>query len=919
MKLYKKKRALGSVTSISCAVMSAYLCAVQPVLAQSNEGTEEKTDKDFERVTITGSNIRRRGADFSTPSPVQIVGEQEIADTGAIQVQDIFKGITANSGSQLLQDATTLQGTSQFSLRGLGVGSTLTLINGRRAGLAPVVDGSGQLFTDANQYPVNMIKRVEVLTDGASSTYGSEAVAGVVNIFTRNDFDGFEVTGEFRDTTNRSYQLGTGFGVQGDKGGITVFANYYTQTSATRSDFPNFAEGNLLSDGLSGAFDSGTGSPGRFNLAIPDSTVAGGFARAGGASEPDPDCTAAGGLLDSAGGNCRYHFLDQRRIFPEEYRIQVFGAANYDISDKLNVFAEFGFSRNDIRDGNGGMLTRQTTNAGGFLVPGDHPFNFFVADGSTASGLSYLGPEAFAADPSLQAVDLIYRGRPLGSDADGPNQADISTIFTNTRFVGGFDYFINDDWSLYASYTWSNSDYSRSAPREWDIPAYGAQIAAGNWNPFGTRIVSQDLVSPKDGTSLAGNSEEIFNTFSLYRNDVALVRQAVSEVSLSGVTGLELDGGDVALAVGAQYREVTLRDVPDGRYQNGQNRLNETIPAVFGEQEVYAVFGELDLPFYDWLQVQVALRYEDYGDQGGDTLDPKISAKIEISDEFAFRGSYGTSFQAPSIRQVAGIVGVGTVTDPADPSAGAFIITVITQGSKDLVPQSAENLNLGLLYKSDWGLSASVDYFFYDYQDLILPGADPQVIFDQVFAGNLPADRAQRSPDGQVATAIANFVNGGSSQVTGFDLVAGYTMDAGEGTLQFDYKTTLITKFESSEFGDIKGNRNFANGFGSTPDLRMNFGSTYRFGDHGVNITARFVGSYQDDQTNNGIDSQTTIDVRYDLNLAEFLGVNDTQLSIGAVNLFDELAPRINARPFFDTEVHDPRGRQIYASFKQSF
>ena len=144
-------------------------------------------------------------------------------------------------------------------------------------------------------------------------------------------------------------------------------------------------------------------------------------------------------------------------------------------------------------------------------------------------------------------------------------------------------------------------------------------------------------------------------------------------------------------------------------------------------------------------------------------------------------------------------------------------------------------------------------------------------------------------------------------------------MDAGEGTLQFDFKTTLITKFESSEFGDIKGNRNFANGFGSTPDLRMNFGSTYRFGDHGVNITARFVGSYQDDQTNNGIDSQTTIDVRYDLNLAEFLGGNDTQLSIGAVNLFDELAPRINARPFFDTEAHDPRGRQIYASFKQSF
>ena len=216
-------------------------------------------------------------------------------------------------------------------------------------------------------------------------------------------------------------------------------------------------------------------------------------------------------------------------------------------------------------------------------------------------------------------------------------------------------------------------------------------------------------------------------------------------------------------------------------------------------------------------------------------------------------------------------------------------------------------------------VSLRVSIFFYDYQDLILPGADPQVIFDEVFAGNLPADRALRSPDGQVATAIANFVNGGSAQVTGFDVVADYVTDVGPGELEFNFKTTLITKYDSSEFGDIRGNRNFSNGFGSTPDKRFNLGTTYSLDNHVFNVTARYIGSYQDDQTNSEIDSQITIDVRYDIRIQGLIGDNDTQISIGAMNVFDELAPRIDARPFFDTEVHDPRGRQLYLSFKQSF
>ena len=905
--------AFATASSIAIGVVSG-----APALAQSEESDRPVVQ---DNIVVTGSNIRSRRKDFQTPSPIQTVGDKEILDTGAFQVQDIFKGITANSGSILAQDVTLLQGTSQFSLRGLGVGSTLTLINGRRAGLAPVADSAGNLFTDTNQYPVNMIERVEILTDGASSTYGSEAVAGVVNIFTRDNFEGFELTAEARDTTNQSAQVGAAFGVQGDRGGLVLFANYYTQSEAFRSDFPNILQGSTFEDGAAGAWDSATGSPGRFNLAIPDAAVDGGWRRASTLSIADPDCTAAGGIFQTLGSgdtNCRYYFIDQRRIIPEENRLQLFSTANYDVTDRLNVFMEAGFSRNEIRDQNGGMLTRRFLNDGGFLVPADHPFNFFVDDG--AGGISYAGPDAFAADPSLAAVPLIYRGRVIGRDGDGPNGAPIDTIFTNTRLVGGFDYELGENWLLYGSYVWSNSDFSRTARREWDIPVFADQIVAGNWNPFGTRLTNPTLVSPKDGVSIAGNSEVIQDTFDLFRNDKKLVNQSVAELSLSGETPISLPGGPVAVAIGGQYREVSLDDVPDGRYQNGDNRLNETIPAVFGTQDAIAFFGEVNLPILDRLEMQAALRYEDYGDQGGDTLDPKISAKWDITDSLALRGSWGTSFQAPSIRQVAGIVSNASINDPLDPTGGTFIITVITQGSSDLVPQSAENLNVGLIYQSDFGIDFSVDFFTYDYQDLILPGADPQFIFDQVAAGNLPADRALRSADGQVATAIANFENGGSADVSGFDIVGSYTMDLGAGELVFDLKSTILTKFDSSEFGDIKGNRNFSNGFGSTPDFRLNGGITYATGAHRINLTGRHIGAYDDDQSGDVIGSNTTFDVRYDVVLSELFGFGGqgTTFSVGSVNVFNERQPRLTLRPNIDFEVHDPRKRQIYISFKQN-
>lgn len=895
--------------TVHWVVALSLLSTMSPLYAAAEEGV-------IEEVVVTGTNVRLK-RDYDAISPIQTVGEKELQNTGTVKLQDLFKGLTINSGSQTSNRQNALQGVSQFSLRGLGIGSTLTLVNGRRGGLSPVTDDTGQLFTDSNQFPVNMIERIEVLTDGASATYGSEAVAGVVNIITRKNFDGFELTSEYRDSEHESKQLGLAFGQTFDQGSFSLFVNHYEQDGNFRGDFDFIKDRDSANeDGIGNVFSSGTGSPGRVQIAAPDGQ--GGFERTGN-TLADPDCVAAGGHLRGGTTNCRYPFIDQRRLIAEEERMQVFSQFDVDLSDQLNVFAEVGYSRNEIRDAIGGAVLRRTTNDGGFLVVADNPYNFFVDNAGT---LEYVAPGAW--DPAVNtATPVIVRSRPLGRNYDGDNAADIETIFTNIRFVGGFDYQFNDNWALNGTYTSSTNDYTRAQPRDYDVDLYQGAIDSGRWNPFGTALADPGRISPKDNASVFGNSAQDLALFALTINDRGEVSQDVSEVILSGDTGIELSGGTIAIALGAQYRDMELKNVPDSRRQNGTNARAEVEGIVSGDQDATAFFGEAILPITDRLEAQIAVRYEDYDDKGGDTTDPKVALRWDVSDAFSLRTSWGTSFQAPSIRQVAGSVGNAGVTDPANPDAGSFNVTVFTEGSSDLQPQSAENFNIGAVWQSSFGLDLSVDYWMYDYEDLILPGGSAQSIVDDVFAGTLPDTRVLRDQFGQLSAAFTGFLNRGDAQAEGFDLTAVYQPEEFSwGAIEYDASATIITEFESSEFGDIKGNRNNGNGFGSTPDFKANVGATLIAGRHLANISVRHIGEYADDQSGMDVDSETTVDLRYDYTFSDlfdnFEGEEIT-LTAGITNVFDEEPPPLESRPLFDTEVHDPRGRQIYVALKAIF
>lgn len=942
-------------TALAVACASIGLTTISFNSAAQARTDEQAKSSSVETILITGSNIRRN-RDIATPSPIETVGLEAIESAGIGQVQDLIKLVPALAGANLA-GGREAQGTSQFSLRGLGVAGTLTLINGRRAGLSPISTSQGFFFTDINQYPTNMIQSVEVLKDGASATYGSDAVGGVVNIITRRNFDGVEVGGEYRENEiNPALSLNFAVGQQFDKGSFSAFVTYYEQDGAARGEYDWLVRRSRGDSFIpsENQYDSSTGA-GRYSLATPNPDDPTRYQRSSD-EVADPFCQqpdAVSGITQTFidGNNCRYIFLNQRALLASENRLQAFTQFDFDLSDDTKVFGELGYSSNAINDIIGGAPLDIRTDDGGFFVPSDHPFNYFVDNGD---GGIVWDQAAVAADPSA-AVDVIFRGRPLTNN-DGDLGEEIEKNFENTRLVMGFDTFLNDDWSLYGSYMYANTLMTDVLPRNYNGLRFREAIGSGRWNPFSIGWADPTAVSVKDGVTLAGNdvygpyTESDLGLFASYRTFVRESNQQAAELTLSGLL-FELNDLEVVGAFGAQYRKMEYSEIADSAQVFQQGGFEDFVFSINGaSQDTIAIYGEVIVPVSEALEVQVALRYEDYGEgKGGDTTDPKIGVRYEATDMLQLRASYGTSFQAPSVRNIAGAGGGGSFADPitqsvfdggsgssCDPNINdTFNVTTTTLGGQ-LKPQTATNFNLGIVLTDDDTFTVSADYWNYDYKDLIGPGQSAaSILADECSAGRYtPDERVTRDANGQVTAIVNSFTNLGGVQADGFDLTANYSF--GEvlgGGLVFNTSVTYINTYDidSGDGGptfDGSNNRNSSFGqLGSVPDTRMNLGFDWNSEAHNASVYVRHIGGYDDRTPNNDFDSieaYTVFDVNYSYDAVGLIGEGTTNLSFGINNLTDEEPPAIdrnsaNGRRAFDSLVHDPRGRIVYARFKHSF
>ena len=849
---------------VSGSVGALVLITSNAALAQ--DATSGSDDRVLEEVMVTGTHIRRP-SQFNSPSPLSVVTRENMVAQGASTLVDVTKNLPENTGAEfqvdnLFQPLTS--GTSNINLRNLGLNSTLVLVNGQRQTLSAVAATDGSSFVDTNSLlPFIAIERIEVLKDGAAATYGSDAVAGVVNFISRQNFEGFEIQGNYQEVGDGDHsdtEIGVIWGGGNDSTHVMLAASYFERDPLFSSD-REFTEGTAFSS---------LGHPGTFR-------TSNGF-------ELDPGCGTVGGFPRS-NGFCGFDFSPYFDLSPDEERWQVFGQLTHDFSETTTAKVELGYTQTDV--------THIASPSFPFLtffptVPTDNPGNIF-------------------------GEDVLYFGRIIGAEG-GPSVAENN--YDTLRFSASLEGRFKSDWywSLSSSYSEQEVYYDRPDT----LQSRAVAALAGRGGP---------------------NNDQYWNPLAGADNDPAVVADMFGSTDMDGETSLwtvdavvsgdlgELSSGPVLAAFGVHYREEDMQH-DWGDAFNAQEFLS-----LFGgpdysdDRDVYALFAEFSVPLASTLEAQLSARYEDYGKY--DSLDPKVALLWHPVEQFSFRASVGTAFRAPSLFQTSAVqASQANIFDPLSDST--VFRSIQTNGEPDLDPEEADVFNLGATWTPTDNLEISLDYWSFDYDDLIVKQVADVIVAREVAdtqAGltGTPAQLAvTRDPSSNLITLVqSEFINASSAETDGLDLAWTYRLDAGNaGVFGFGGNWTYINNYDLQETNDgptidAVGSRNKLTFARSMQEWKGNANFSYASGNHSAVAYVRYTDSYEDDATGNDIDDHTTIDLRYSYTFEE-LGPGSATLAVGAINVTDEDPPEVTDLLGYDTKVHDPRGRMWYVNLKYS-
>ena len=610
----------------------------------------------------------------------------------------------------------------------------------------------------------------------------------------------------------------------------------------------------------------------------------------------DPSCASVAAdnedvdlQVDERGPTCRFDFGDFFALVAEEERRQAYTAGTVTLNETTELYSEISYTDNDV--------TTTFSPSQPILFPQ------FVPDKNP-------GAEALGIPEGGSALAFI---RPEGA---GSQASEVAYDYKIYRVAVSLHGELNDEWSWETGVTYSENTFdfldASDIKRDRFIAALNGTGGANNdqhYNPlFG-----------------ADNDPAVREDF---RGIYSWKAQA-SLLTLDGhVSGsvFNLPAGRVGVAAGLQYREDTLK------YDYSEDAENDNLfffvgnDSFDGDMDVYAVFVEADIPVTDQLSVQLALRYEDFDDE--DTTDPKLGFLWTPSNEWSIRGTHGTSFRAPSIFQTAGQFRVPALI--FDPLADSFAtVAQLTSGDpKDPVgSQSSDTYNLGVTWDSaGLGITASVDYWRFEYTDFITPENAAAIVNANAATGAFQ-DQLERDPvTGDLLSVSTFFRNAGALDTDGIDVSASkywQTNNAASFTAKLDASRILSYDLEDPVIGPVDGlgERNFTNFGVPAPELRASLGLLWASASdrHAANVFVRYTSDYKDDN-NAGlkIDSFTSVDTQYQYRVQ---GLGDTEdglsITFGVKNLFDAMPPDVVSRTGYDALTHNPLGRQVYVTLKQ--
>jgi len=868
------------------------LCSVALLFSAFAVVAQESTDS-VEEVIVTGSYIKGSATDGA--SPVEIIGRDTIEDLGATSVADITRNISVNSGSENNADSFTqgsTQGTSNINLRGLGLSSTLVLVDGRRHTIAAGTANDGSVFVDTNAIPVIALERVEVLKEGAAAVYGSDAVAGVVNYILRRDFTGLEFNlsqqkTDLGDSTDDRVGV-----IWGKESGDTNIVVAYSQLDRSPIGGENLTDYSQLA--ISSLGNS-------FLSLAPNNTVASGpYAGTYGAFEsiPDSNCVATKGILVPAapsGTRCFFYYGDRFNLVNDEDHTSMYSSVKTTLANGVNFELDI-------------MQTDISVN--------DNP------QSPSYPALSYLGKPVMPGKAgSPFSAPILWLGRALGSAFPSPNAP---REYENSRVSLGLNGTLSNgfDWDVH--YTVSEQDSYVFQPdtstSRFDAAVNGTGGASGteSWNLFDPSANSAALIA------YISSGEE--------RNLVADL--SVMDVLFTGTTKNNVD-----IATGFQWKkegfEITRNDESKAVFGPDGSITQQSDLIFLGgglenkdSRDSKAMFVEASKDMSDKLQLKGALRFENL--ESDQTWNPKFSMRYAMSDDVILRGSYSTSFREASISQLSSslvaLEGLQDFNVDGTRNGGTAFVRVAVANNPTLVPETSDNMNFGAIWTPNDQTSITVDYWDIAYENIITKeSAQGKIIAN-------PADPDIKRLSGNLVGVTTSYINAAKVDASGLDIEATYSFDTEFGQASVGINTARMLNYEipngTGGMRDVVGLFNHDNFARSMPETKSVITAKLNNGDHTFAAFIRMVSEYETTRALTAaataagfgadIDSFTTVDVRYSYDLD--MGGNDIKISAGINNVADEMAPLVyDAANFsYDPKHHDPRGRMVYLGIKVS-
>ncbi len=947
-------------TTLVYSMSAAAFAAGGSAFAQDDDALRQAT------VTVTGSAIAGTPEDAALPVDVLTAGDLQLE--GNPSITELIRNLGVSSGvdGQTNQFASNgLEGTSNVNLRGLGPARTLVLINGRRQVYSPVAIGEqAQLFIDTNMIPTAAVGRIEVLKDGAAAIYGSDAIAGVVNFITRNDLDGLELSADystFDGNDDGDYNLSAAYGFQGDNWNWVTSVGYNSRSEVGLLD-KDWATPDLATNPVAGY--SSLSNPGRF-LTIGE--LPGGGVGVNG-NVVDVNCVPLGGQL-AGDGTCRFQFTQFDNLQEKEERYQIFSEYNRTFGNGAEFHLEALYGKSEVPEWKTSPSYPPQALTNQVVFPSHPGWQQYIADNPGT--------------PLDSAFQALFIGRVYGwggfPGTDFGAQEGVrehETLRVAGDLTGTFENGVNFDVGL----SYSESDYFGKTndtyivgltaalqgfgvctnPIDGTDPATGTQpfadgytgsLTAGAgaceyYNPFSNAIPAGAIngaPNPQFNPDLA-NSLTLADwmtdggTEGTQQNELL-----VFDAALSGMSGVQAQGGEIGWAVGAQIRnemrttqptDLTNLNITPGPGGTGAfSFLAGTVPTD-RDQTIYALFGELQVPLFDNLNIQVATRFEDYGGEIGSTFDPKVAAKWDVNDNFALRGSAQTSFKGPTLNQLGG---VATTLQFVAPTSAFKAVDQF--GNPDLSPESAFSFNFGALYQNG-GFNASIDYYNFDFSDPIIveeqanivaaaiaalgtPTTDDDAILSRVVFDGAPAPTS-------ISRIRTNVVNGPDIETSGIDLRAENVWDLGNSEFALGLDATYVIEYVVDPYfvegvaiggGDYVDQFNRSNFNRSLPQWKANVFANLAMGDHNIRGVVRHIDSYEDERpaaARGGvypeIDSQTTLDLFYN-----WEAPYDFDIGLSVVNVFDQDPPPAAFDLNYDPYTHNPFGRTFKVSVRKTF